>query len=69
MMVKRVTSWYHNFVHPHLPCLQHMIRLLNVLSSFPAVYELLGDVALPTKQAYGFREIPSSMAVYIFLIL
>ncbi|XP_052230944.1 protein broad-minded-like isoform X2 [Dreissena polymorpha] len=41
---------------------KHMIRLLNVLSSFPAVYELLGDTQLPTKQSYGFREIPECMA-------
>ncbi|XP_052817688.1 protein broad-minded-like isoform X1 [Mya arenaria] len=41
---------------------KHLIRILNVLSSFPAVYELLADTRLPTKQAYGFREIPDTMA-------
>lgn len=42
---------------------QHLIRLLNVLSSFPAVYELLADCPLPTKQAYSVREIPDTMPV------
>ncbi|WAR13306.1 BROMI-like protein [Mya arenaria] len=44
---------------------KHLIRILNVLSSFPAVYELLADTRLPTKQAYGFREIPDTMAYQI----
>ena len=30
-----------------------MIRLLNVLSSFPAVYEVLAGKPLPTKDEYS----------------
>jgi len=44
---------------------QHLIRLLNVLSSFPAVYELLADCQLPTKHSYGVREMPDTMPVCI----
>ena len=43
--------------------LQHMIRLLNVLSAFPAVYEVLATKPLPSKAEYGFREIPTTIVV------
>ncbi|XP_052063658.1 protein broad-minded-like isoform X2 [Mytilus californianus] len=42
-----------------------LIKLLNVLSSFYAVYELLGDKSLPKKESYGFREIPDSVVEFV----
>ena len=49
--------------------LQHLIRLLNILSAFPAVYELLADRPLPGKEDYGFREMPDTMVVRDNLLL
>lgn len=48
---------------------QSLIKLLNVLSSFHAVYELLGDKTLPKKESYGFREIPDSVVVMFYYII
>lgn len=42
---------------------QHLIRLLNVLSAFPAVYEVLANKPLPSRAEYGFREIPKTIVV------
>jgi hypothetical protein len=46
--------------------LQHLIRLLNVLSAFPAVFEVLANKPLPSKAEYGFREIPTTIVVCLF---
>ncbi len=43
--------------------------LVNILSSFSAVYEVLGRVMLPAKSDYTFREIPVSVAVSSSLTL
>ncbi|KAL4234490.1 hypothetical protein ACF0H5_006135 [Mactra antiquata] len=40
---------------------KHLIRLLNVLSGFPAVYEILANRQLPTKTSYSFREMPECL--------
>lgn len=40
---------------------KHLIRLLNIVTSFPAVYEILVDEPLPCKQSYVFREIPETI--------
>lgn len=37
--------------------------LINVLSSFCAVYEVLGKKSLGTKKEYTFREMPDTIAV------
>lgn len=42
---------------------QHFTRLVNVLSAFPAVYEVLKGKALPTKEQYTFRDIPDTIPV------
>nr|XP_022341873.1 protein broad-minded-like isoform X5 [Crassostrea virginica] len=44
---------------------KHMIRLLNVLSAFPAVYEVLATKPLPSKPEYGFREIPTTIVDFV----
>lgn len=41
--------------------LKHFTRLVNVLSAFPAVLELLKGKPLPTKEQYTFRDIPDSI--------
>ncbi|XP_076469965.1 protein broad-minded-like isoform X2 [Babylonia areolata] len=41
--------------------LKHFTRLVNVLSAFPAVYEVLKGRALPTKDHYTFRDIPDTI--------
>ncbi|KAK7505391.1 hypothetical protein BaRGS_00003553 [Batillaria attramentaria] len=41
--------------------LKHFTRLVNVLSAFPAVYELLKGHALPSKEQYSFRDIPDTV--------
>ncbi|KAL8584561.1 hypothetical protein ACOMHN_016880 [Nucella lapillus] len=41
--------------------LKHFTRLVNVLSAFPAVYEVLKGRALPTKDQYTFRDIPDTI--------
>lgn len=38
-----------------------LTNLLNVLSSFAAVYELLGDTKLPSKAEYSFRDVPGTV--------
>ncbi|XP_041376240.1 protein broad-minded-like isoform X2 [Gigantopelta aegis] len=40
---------------------KHLIRLLNILSAFPAVYEVLADKPLPVKESYGFRHVPDTI--------
>ncbi|XP_061197318.1 protein broad-minded-like [Saccostrea echinata] len=44
---------------------KHLIRLLNVLSAFPAVYEVLANKPLPSKPEYGFREIPTTIVDFV----
>ncbi|KAK3086457.1 hypothetical protein FSP39_018719 [Pinctada imbricata] len=44
---------------------KHLIRLLNVLSSFPAVFEVLAGKPLASKDEYSFREIPSTIADFM----
>lgn len=42
---------------------QHFIRLANILSSFPAVYEIIHGEPLPAKETYSLRDIPDSIMV------
>ncbi|XP_060080662.1 protein broad-minded-like [Ylistrum balloti] len=44
---------------------KHLVRLLNVLASFPAVYEVLARKPLPTQDEYTFREMPETIAGFI----
>ncbi|XP_050398519.1 protein broad-minded isoform X2 [Patella vulgata] len=44
---------------------KHLIRILNILSSFAAVYELLATKPLPVKDSYTFREIPDTIAAML----
>lgn len=44
---------------------KHLIRLLNVLSAFPAVYEVLANKPLPSRAEYGFREIPKTIVDFM----
>ncbi|KAM3934335.1 protein broad-minded [Leptodactylus fuscus] len=41
-------------------CQKSFLALLNLLSSYHAVYELLGKQQLPSKEEYSLREFPSS---------
>lgn len=43
--------------HVHKP----MISLMNILSSYPAIYELLAKKSLPCKKNYSLREVPSNL--------
>ena len=47
---------------------QHLIRLLNILSAFPAVYEVLAEKPLPVKESYGFRHIPDTIDACLIYI-
>lgn len=40
-------------------------NFINILSSFCAVYEVLGNKSLPTRREYGFRDVPDTIAVRI----
>ncbi|KAL5021697.1 hypothetical protein ScPMuIL_000852 [Solemya velum] len=40
---------------------KHLARLLNVLTSFPAIYELLAGRQLPVRDDYTFREVPETI--------
>ncbi|XP_059144454.1 protein broad-minded-like isoform X2 [Physella acuta] len=44
---------------------KHFIRLVNILSAFPAVYELLRGEPLPAKDTYSLRDIPDSIMALI----
>ncbi|KAI8790403.1 protein broad-minded [Biomphalaria glabrata] len=44
---------------------KHFVRLVNILSAFPAVYELLKGEPLPSKEVYSLREIPESIMALI----
>ena len=44
-------------------------NLVNLLSSFAAVYEVLGNKPLPTKPEYSFREMPETIAVSFNLLI
>ncbi|PVD21206.1 hypothetical protein C0Q70_19375 [Pomacea canaliculata] len=41
---------------------KHFTRLMNILSGFPAVYEVLKGQLLPTRSQYTFRDIPDTIA-------
>ncbi|XP_070203121.1 protein broad-minded-like isoform X1 [Littorina saxatilis] len=41
--------------------MKHFTRMVNVLSAFPAVYEVLKGQTLPTKDHYTFREVPDTI--------
>ncbi|XP_053317262.1 protein broad-minded [Spea bombifrons] len=43
-------------------CQKPFLSLVNVLSSYPAVCELLGGQDLPSKDEYSLREVPTSFA-------
>ncbi|XP_043540238.1 protein broad-minded isoform X2 [Chiloscyllium plagiosum] len=42
-------------------CQKSFLALVNLLSSFYAVYELIGNMPLPNKSAYSLREVPTSI--------
>ncbi|XP_048452545.1 protein broad-minded isoform X2 [Rhincodon typus] len=42
-------------------CQKSFLALVNLLSSFCAVYELIGNMPLPNKAAYSLREVPTSI--------
>ncbi|XP_053402163.1 protein broad-minded-like isoform X2 [Mercenaria mercenaria] len=44
---------------------KHLVRLLNILSGFPAVYEVLANKPLPSKSAYSFREMPECLPGFL----
>ncbi|GFR74597.1 protein broad-minded-like [Elysia marginata] len=44
---------------------KHFIRLVNILSAFPAVYELIRGEALPARESYGLRDVPETITVGI----
>ena len=40
-----------------------MLCLINILSSFSAVYELLADVTITPRSSYGIRDVPKGLIV------
>ena len=36
---------------------------MNILSAFPAVYELIRGEALPARESYGLRDVPETITV------
>ncbi|XP_007897852.2 LOW QUALITY PROTEIN: protein broad-minded [Callorhinchus milii] len=42
-------------------CQKSFLALVNLLSSFHAVYELIGNQPLPNKATYSLREVPGSI--------
>ncbi|XP_048254918.1 protein broad-minded-like isoform X2 [Haliotis rufescens] len=40
---------------------KHLSRLLNILSGFPAVYEVLAEKPLPVRDSYSFRTMPDTV--------
>ena len=47
-----------------------MLCLMNILSSFSAVYELLADVTITPRSNYGTRDMPKGLIVnlgYFFI--
>ncbi|XP_012936761.1 protein broad-minded [Aplysia californica] len=48
---------------------KHFIRLVNILSAFPAVYELLKGQPLPSRETYSLRDIPNSITALIDRII
>ena len=44
------------------------VNLINILSSFCAVYEVLGNKALPTRREYSFRDMPDSIGVRFYCL-
>ena len=43
------------------------LNLVNVLSSFAAVYEVLGNKQLPAQREYGFRDTPDTIVVSLVI--
>ncbi|GFO20670.1 protein broad-minded [Plakobranchus ocellatus] len=48
---------------------KHFIRLVNILSAFPAVYELIRGEALPGRETYGLRDVPETVTALIDRII
>ncbi|BFZ12598.1 hypothetical protein BsWGS_15637 [Bradybaena similaris] len=48
---------------------KHFIRLVNILSAFPAVYEMLRGEPLPARDMYSLRDIPDSIVALIDRII
>lgn len=48
---------------------KHFIRLVNILSAFPAVYELLRGEALPAREVYGLRDVPETITALLDRII
>lgn len=44
---------------------KHLVRLLNILSAFAAVYEMLAAKPIIPKASYSFREIPDTIAGFL----
>ncbi|XP_072355460.1 protein broad-minded isoform X1 [Scyliorhinus torazame] len=42
-------------------CQKSFLALVNLLSSFYAVYELIGNLPLPNKGSYSLREVPTTI--------
>ena len=40
-----------------------MLCLMNILSSFPSVYEILADVTVTPRDHYGIRDQPKGLVV------
>lgn len=45
------------------------MKLVTLLSSYPAVVEALGQQSLPNKDSYTFREVPESILVCVLLFI
>uniref|UniRef100_A0A8C5Q6I6 TBC1 domain family member 32 n=1 Tax=Leptobrachium leishanense TaxID=445787 RepID=A0A8C5Q6I6_9ANUR len=43
-------------------CQKSFLALVNLMSSYPAVYELIGNQVLPSKDIYSLREVPTCFA-------
>ncbi|CAG5121521.1 unnamed protein product [Candidula unifasciata] len=48
---------------------KHFIRLVNILSAFPAVYEMICGERLPARETYSLRDIPDSITALIDRII
>ena len=53
------------YVLVYIDFLQYFVRLINMLSAYPAVYEILADQPLPCKDYYSLREAPHHILVSI----
>ena len=46
-----------------------MLCLINILSSFSAVYELLADVTITPRSNYGMRDMPKGLIVLFYIFI